>query len=135
MAYIKVLPQAGLTSEERAIAISRELFRIQRPINQQNDSTLYLFGWIKHPTQDPNYTEVVDTALEVDVNQVIYVHPDNDLTNLIALFPELTQEEKDGLAAFIESQANFMFQYIIPSDVTVFDEAQMKSSGWLPEDE
>lgn len=135
MAYIKVLPQSGLTSEQRAIAITRELFRIQRPIDQQNDATLYLFGWVKHPTQDPNYTEVVDTALQVDVNQVIYVHPDNDLTNLIALFPELSQAERDGLAAFIESQASFLFQYIIPSDVTVFDEAQMKAAGWLPEPE
>ena len=135
MAYIKVLPQAGLTSEQRAIAITRELFRIQRPIDQQNDATLYLFGWVKHPTQDPNYTEIVDTALQVDTNQVIYVHPDNDLTNLIALFPELSQAEKDGLAAFIESQASFMFQYIIPSDVTVFTEAEMKAAGWLPEPE
>ena len=135
MQFIKVLPQAGLTSEQRAIAITRELFRIQRPIDQQNDATLYLFGWLKHPTQDPNYTEVVDTALQVDVNQVIYVHPDNDLTNLIALFPELSQAEKDGLAAFIESQASFLFQYIIPSDVTVFTEAEMKQAGWLPEPE
>lgn len=135
MAYIKVLPQAGLTSEERAIAITRELFRIQRPIDQQNDATLYLFGWVKHPTQDPNYTEVVNTALQVDVNQVIYVHPDNDLTQLIALFPELSQAEKDGLAAFIESQQSFLFKYIIPQGVTVFTEAEMKAAGWLPEPE
>jgi hypothetical protein len=135
MQFIKVLPQNGLTSEQRAEAISRELFRIQRPINQQNDVTQYLFGWIKHPTKDPNYLDTVNAALQIDTNQVIYVHPDNDLTNLIALFPELSQAEKDGLAAFIESQASFMFQYIIPSDVTVFDEAQMKAAGWLPEPE
>ena len=133
--YIKVLPQAGLTSEERAIAISRELFRIQRPINQQNDATLYLFGWIKHPTKDPTYTDTVNVALQIDTNQVIYVHPDNDLTNLIALFPELSQAEKDGLAAFIESQQMFLFKYIIPSDVTVFTEAEMKAAGWLPDSE
>ena len=133
--YIKVLPQAGLTSEERAIAISRELFRIQRPINQQNDATLYLFGWIKHPTKDPNYTDTVNAALQIDTNQVIYVHPDNDLTNLIALFPELSQAERDGLAAFIESQQMFLFKYIIPSDVTVFTEAEMKAAGWLPDPE
>ncbi len=133
--YIKVLPQAGLTSEQRAIAISRELFRIQRPINQQNDATLYLFGWIKHPTKDPNYIDTVNAALQIDTNQVIYVHPDNDLTNLIALLPELSQVEKDGLAAFIESQQMFLFKYIIPSDVTVFNIDQMKAGGWLPEDE
>jgi hypothetical protein len=133
--YIKVLPQAGLTSEQRAIAISRELFRIQRPIDQQNDATLYLFGWIKHPTKDSNYVDTVNAALQIDTNQVIYVHPDNDLTNLIALFPELSQAEKDGLAAFIESQQMFLFKYIIPSDVNVFTEAEMKAAGWLPEPE
>ena len=133
--YIKVLSQAGLTSEERAIAISRELFRIQRPINQQNDATLYLFGWIKHPTKDPNYIDTVNAALQIDTNQVIYVHPDNDLTNLIALFPELSQAERDGLAAFIESQQMFLFKYIIPSDVNVFTNAEMKAAGWLPDPE
>jgi hypothetical protein len=133
--YIKVLPQAGLTSEERAIAISRELFRIQRPINQQNDATLYLFGWVKHPTKDSNYVDTVNAALQIDTNQVIYVHPDNDLTNLIALFPELSQAERDGLAAFIESQQMFLFKYIIPSDVTVFTDAEMKAAGWLPDPE
>lgn len=133
--YIKVLPQAGLTSEDRAIAISRELFRIQRPINQQNDATLYLFGWIKHPTKDSNYVDTVNAALQIDTNQVIYVHPDNDLTNLIALFPELSQAERDGLAAFIESQQMFLFKYIIPSDVNVFTNAEMKAAGWLPEEE
>ena len=133
--YIKVLPQAGLTSEERAIAISRELFRIQRPINQQNDATLYLFGWVKHQTKDSNYVDTVNAALQIDTNQIIYVHPDNDLTNLIALFPELSQAERDGLAAFIESQQMFLFKYIIPSDVTVFTEAEMKAAGWLPDPE
>jgi hypothetical protein len=133
--YIKILPQAGLTSEQRAIAISRELFRIQRPIDQQNDATLYLFGWIKHPTKDPNYIDTVNAALQIDTNHIIYVHPDNDLTNLIALFPELSQQERDGLAAFIESQEMFLFKYIIPSDVTVFTYEQMKDAGWFPEEE
>jgi hypothetical protein len=133
--YIKVLPQAGLTSEQRAIAISRELFRIQRPIDGQGDGTQYLFGWIKHPTKDSGYVDTVNVALQIDTNQVIYVHPDNNLTNLIALFPELSQVEKDGLAAFIESQQMFLFKYIIPSDVTVFNIDQMKVAGWLPEDE
>jgi len=133
--YIKVLPQAGLTSEQRAIAISRELFRIQRPINQQNDATLYLFGWIKHPTKDPNYIDTVNAALQIDTNQIIYVHPDNDLTNLIALFPELSQQERDALVSYIESSASFEFRYIVPSGVTIYVEEQMKKDGWLPEPE
>lgn len=131
--YIKVLPQAGLTSEQRAIAISRELFRIQRPVDGQGDGTQYLFGWVKHPTKDSGYADTVNVALQIDTNQVIYVHPDNNLTNLIALFPELSQAERDGLAAFIESQQSFLFKYIVPSDVTIFSKEEMKASGWLPE--
>lgn len=135
MAYIKVLPQAGLTSEQRAEQISYELWAISRPpaIRNPNDVTSYMFGWIKHPTQDPAYTEIVDTALEVDVDYNIYVHPDNNLTNLIALFPELSQAEKDGLSAFIQSQQSFPFGAIVPAGVTIFTEAEMKASGWLPE--
>jgi hypothetical protein len=135
MQYIKVLPQAGLTSEQRAEAISYELWAISRPpaIRNPNDVTTYLFGWVKHPTQDPAYTEVVDTALDVELDYNIIVHPENNLTNLIALFPELSQAEKDGLAAFIESQQSFPFQYIIPQDTTVFTYEQMKDSGWFPE--
>jgi len=69
--------------------------------------------------------------VELDYN--IIVHPENNLTNLIALFPELSQAEKDALAAFIESQQSFPFQYIIPSGVTVFTYQQMKDAGWFPE--
>ena len=135
--YIKVLPQAGLTSQQRSEAISYELWAISRPpaVRNPEDVTTYLFGWIKHPTKDSNYVDTVNVALQIDTNQVIYVHPDNDLTNLIALFPELSQAERDGLAAFIESQQMFLFKYIIPSDVTVFTEAEMKAAGWLPDPE
>ncbi len=135
MAYIKVLPQAGLTSEQRAEAISYELWAISRPpaIRNPNDVTTYLFGWVKHPTQDPNYTEIVDTALDVDPTYDVIVHPDNNLTNLIALFPELTQQEKDTLAAYIESQQSFPFQNIVPQGVTLFTHAEMETAGWFPD--
>lgn len=137
MQYIKVLPQSGLTSEQRAEQISYELWAISRPpaVRNPNDVTAYMFGWVSHPTQDPAYQQVVDTALQIDTTYEIKVHPDNNLNNLIALFPELTQQEKDGLAAYIESQQSFPFGNIIPQDVTVFTEQQMKASGWLPEPE
>jgi hypothetical protein len=132
--YIKVLPQAGLTSEQRAEAISYELWAISRPpaIRNPNDVTTYLFGCVKHPTQDSTYTEIVNTALEVDLNYNIIVHPENNLTNLIALFPELSQAEKDALAAFIESQQSFEFRYIVPGGVTVYTKQQMEENGWFP---
>ncbi len=135
MAYIKVLPQAGLTSEQRAEAISYELWAISRPpaVRNPNDVTTYLFGWVKHPTQDPNYTEIVNTALDVDPTYNVIVHPDNNLSNLIALFPELTQQEKDTLAAYIESQQSFPFQNIVPQGVVLFTRTEMEAAGWFPD--
>jgi hypothetical protein len=90
---------------------------------------------VKHPTQDPAYTEFVNTALEVELDYNIIVHPENNLTNLIALFPELSQAERDGLAAFIESQQSFEFRYIVPGGVTVYTRQQMEDNGWFPENE
>ena len=135
MEYIKVLPQAGLTSEQRTEQISYELWAISRPpaIRTPDDVTCYMFDWIKHPTQDPNYVEVVDTALRVIPTYNILVHPENNLTNLIALFPELSQQEKDTLAAYIESQQSFPFVNIIPQDVKVFTQQEMEDSGWFPD--
>ncbi len=135
MEYIKVLPQAGLTSEQRAEAISYELWAISRPpqVRKPEDVTLYLFSWIKHPTQDPAYVEVVDTALNIITDYIIQVHPENNLTNLVALFPELSQQEKDTLVAYIESQQSFPFTNIIPQDVKVFTQAEMEASGWFPD--
>lgn len=135
MEYIKVLPQAGLTSEQRAEQISYELWAISRPpaIRDPNDVTTYIFGWVKHPTQDPGYTEIVNAALGVDTTYNIVVHPENNLTNLIALFPELSQQERDTLAAYIESQQSFPFGNIIPHDVKVFTQAEMQTSGWFPD--
>jgi hypothetical protein len=63
------------------------------------------------------------------------VHPENNLTNLIALFPELSQAEKDALAAFIESQQSFEFRYIVPGGVTVYTKEQMEENGWFPKNE
>jgi hypothetical protein len=135
MEYIKVVPQAGLTSEQRAEAISYELWAISRPpaIRNPNDITTCLFGWVKHPTQDPGYIEAVNTALAVDTAYNIVVHPENNLTNLIALFPELSQAEKDTLAAYIESQQSFSFVNIIPQGVRVFTYEEMKADGWFPD--
>jgi hypothetical protein len=138
MPYIKVTPQLNLTSEQRAEAISRELFRIQRPVDKQSDATAYLFGWVKYANggSDAKYLpSIVDTCLEVNVNQIIYVHPENDLTNLIALFPELSEMEKMMLAGFIDSQSQFPFLYIIPSGFGVFTYEEMKTDGWFKESE
>lgn len=135
MAYIKVLPQGDLTSAQRADAISYELWAISRPlaVRNPNDVTSYMFGIVKHPTQDPNYEFVVDTALDVDPDYIIKVHPENNLTALVGLFPELTVQERAGLVAFIEANENssFPFKYIVPSTSKIFTKEEMTAAGWF----
>jgi len=131
MQYIKVKPDSTRTSYERALEISKELFNISRPlpIKDEHDATQYLFGWIEHPSPIDNIT----TALCIDdINQIIPVHPDKDLTALIALFEDLTQQERDALAGYISSQQSFPFANIIPSDTQVFTHEEMDADGWFP---
>jgi hypothetical protein len=140
MAYIKVTPQLNLTSEQRAEAISYELWAISRPpqVRNPNDVTSYLFSWVKYADggSDAKYLpSVVDTALDVDPSYMIIVHPENNLTNLIALFPELSEMERAMLAGFIQSQNAFPFGYIIPQDFGVFSYEEMKQDGWFKESE
>ena len=128
MNYIIVNPEAGLTSLERAQRISEELFNISRPphVKDPEDVTKYVFGWMKHPDQDLY-------ALQVILEYTIYVHPENNLDELIALFPEVPQQEKDQLTAYINSaQDYFEFQNIIPSTANVRDYAYMDAEGWFP---
>lgn len=135
MNYIKVVPQAGLTSAQRTEAISYELWAISRPpaVRNPEDVTAYIFGWVTRPDGgDPAYLpEIVDTALIVDPDYTIVVSPENNLTALITLFPELSQEEKDALAAYIESQHSFPFRNIVPSTVTLFTKEEMTQAGWF----
>jgi hypothetical protein len=140
MPFIKVTPQLNLTSEQRAEAISYELWAISRPpqVRNPNDVTSYLFSWVKYADggSDAKYLPaIVDTALDVDPSYMIIVHPENNLTNLIALFPELSEMERAMLAGFIQSQNAFPFGYIIPQDFGVFSYEEMKADGWFKEEE
>ena len=140
MPFIKVTPQLNLTSEQRAEAISYELWAISRPpqVRNPNDVTSYLFSWVKYADggSDAKYLpSVVDTALDVDPSYMIIVHPENNLTNLIALFPELSEQERMMLAGFIQSQSAFPFGYIIPQDFGVFSYEEMKADGWFKDEE
>jgi vacuolar-type H+-ATPase subunit F/Vma7 len=131
MQYIKVRPDSTRTSYERALEISKELFNISRPvtIKGEHDATQYMFGWIEHPNPIDNVT----TALCIDdINQIIPVHPDKDLTALIALFEDLTEQERDSLASYISSQQSFPFVNIIPSNTQVYTEEEMDADGWFP---
>lgn len=128
MEYIIVEPITGYTSQERAEAISAELFSIGRPpaVRQPDDVSNYVFGWIKHPDTDMH-------ALTVDAAYEIYVHPERDLNTLLTLFPEVEQAEKDALTQYIDSNVSrrFPFGNIVPSTATIRSQEEMEAAGWF----
>ena len=126
-AYIIVRPEGILTSPQRAQFITRELYCITLPLQfqtpDQHDGTV--FGVIHHPTDGR-------AALQVDLDYVIPVHPLVTLERLVSLFPEITDAERMTLMQVIFSSKAFPFRHIVPSTVTVRDEAYMIADGWFP---
>ena len=111
MEYIKIEGIDGMGAMERAEKISRELFYLSRPIEvrEQTDRTQYLFDWVKVNGF---------CFLVADPEMIIPVHPEKNLSNLMLLFPDMSDNVKTQLSAFIDSQQQFKFKYIIPPDAT-----------------
>ena len=127
MQWILVNQEGIITSVERAEIISRELYNISRPVFAQGprEQDLVLFDWITHP-DDPTLA-----ALRVNTEHVIEVHPSCTLEKLIAVFPELTVEERFSLSSIIHQVGSFYFGLILPSTVSVRDDEYMIENGWI----
>jgi hypothetical protein len=127
MEWILVNQEGLLTSVQRAEIISRELYNITRPvfIQGEHEAEFKLFEYITHPLRE------YDAALIVDTNHIIQVHPSCTLEKLIAVFPELTIEERFTLSSVIHQSQAFPFGLILPDTVTVRDEAYMIENGWI----
>lgn len=131
MEWILVNNEGLLTSLQRAKIISRELYNITRPVWLQDEweAENDLFPYITHPN-DPNLS-----ALIVNTTHIIQVHPSCTLEKLIAVFPELTIEERFALSGVIHQTNAFPFGLILPNTVTVRDEAYMVANGWITLDD
>ena len=121
----------GMTSAERAEAIDREVWRLRRPLSVQspNDVTQVYYPRITHPTTG-------QVAIVGDTTEEVKIHPDVDLTNLIALLPEVPQVEKDGLVAFIDANrgGTVPFGQLIPSTSEQLTQVEAEAAGWFPDD-
>lgn len=127
--YLIVPPEGGLTSEERAADISRQLYCITRPVSIQNpdEQNFNLFGSVINPTTG-------EAALSIILDWLIYVNAAVDLTELQALFPLMPQAEMDALTSLITTSSTVLFEQIIPTECTVRDQAYMEANGWFPPD-
>ena len=128
--YIIVLPVGLLSSEARAKAITRELYNITVPVviqaDYQKDATV--FGVVVHP-------DGVQHAMQVDTDYIIPVHEQANLEKLVAMFPDLTDQERVTLTGYIHTNEQFPFGHIVPSTTTVRDHQYMVDNGWFTQDD
>ena len=128
--YLPVEPQLGMTSAERADAIDREVWCLLRPAALQlPQDTKYLYPRITH-------RDTGQVAIVGDTTEDIYIHPDVDLDDLLALLPEVPQAEKDGLVMFIDANrgGTVPFGQLIPSTSTQLTQEEAEALGWFPDD-
>jgi hypothetical protein len=130
MQYIIVLPTATQTSERRAYQITRELYNISRPvlIQAEGEAASTVFGIVTHP-------DGIQNALQVDTDYLIHVHEAATLEKLVACFPELSNDERYQLSAYVQTNHSFPFEHIIPSTTTVRDHQYMIENGWFTDED
>ena len=123
--YLPVTERLNLTSEQRAKGISRELYNLKLPkhLHEPGRTTTMLLATIEHPTTG-QWACVGDTELAINV------HPERDLHALIALFPQLTQDERDAMTFYIATSDVVLFQYLLPSDAEILTQEQAEAAGW-----
>jgi len=128
--YIIVLPTPTQTSERRAYQITRELYNISRPvlIQAEGEAASTVFGIVVHP-------DGIQNALQVDTDYLIHVHEAATLEKLVACFPELSNDERYSLSAYVQTNNSFPFGHIVPSDTTIRDQQYMIDNGWFPEED
>ena len=124
--YLPVTARLNLTSEQRAKGISRELYNLKFPkvLHEPGRTTTMLLATIQHPDTG-QWACVGDTDLS------IVVHPQRDLNALVALFPQLTTEERSAMTYYIATSEVVLFQYLMPSDSEVLSQEQAEAAGWF----
>ena len=124
--YLPVTERINLTSEQRAKGISRELYNLKLPkhLHEPGRTTTMLLATIQHPDTG-QWACVGDTDLS------IVVHPQRDLNALVALFPQLTTDERSAMTYYIATSEVVLFQYLMPSDSEVLSQEQAEAAGWF----
>lgn len=118
-----------MTSAERAYAINAETWHLTRPAQyiEPDEITRVYFTQVVHP-------DTGQVAIHINTEQSVYINHDVDLTELLALLPEVPQAEKDGLVMLIEANkgGSVLFGQLIPSTSTQLTEGEAISLGWFP---
>ena len=125
--YLPVEPMEGYTSNEHAIAIDEQCWNLYRPasIQSPNDITRQLFPISIRPSDDM-------AAIVGETTEQVYISPEVDLTVLLSILPNVTDEEKALLSAYIEANKGgyVPFENLIPPSSVQLTEAEAIAEGW-----
>lgn len=125
--YLPVEPMEGYTSNEHAIAIDEQCWNLYRPasIQNPNDVTRQLFPISIRPSDDM-------AAIVGETTEQVYISPEVDLTELLAILPNVTEEEKTLLTAYVEANKGgyVPFENLIPPSSIQLTEAEAVAQGW-----
>ena len=124
--YLPVQPRMGLSGKQRAQGISVELYNLELPkhLHEPGRTTTKMLQVIEHPTNG-------QFALLAFSDMAIKVHPKRDVTALVALFPQLTAEERASMTYYIATSPVVQMQYLMPSDAEQLTEEQAAQAGWV----
>ena len=125
--YLPVEPVDGSTSNEHAIAINKQCWDLYRPasIQSPDDVTSQLF-----PISIRESDEMA--AIVGETTEQVYISPLVDLTEFLAILPNVTDEEKALLTAYVEANKGgyVPFENLIPPSSIRLTEAEAIAEGW-----
>ena len=126
--YLPVQARMNLTSRQRAEGISTELYNLELPkhLHKPDRTTTRLLQVIEHP-------KTGQFACVAFSDMAIKVHPQKDVTALVALFPQLTADERGSMTYYIATSPIVLMQYLMPSDAEQLTEDEASAAGWFPE--
>lgn len=125
--YLPVEPMEGYTSNEHAIAIDEQCWNLYRPasIQSPNDITRQLFPISIRESDDM-------AAIVGETTEQVYISPEVDLTELLAILPNVTDAEKALLTAYVEANKGgyVPFSTLVPPSSIQLTEAEAIAQGW-----
>lgn len=125
--YLPVEPMEGYTSNEHAIAIDEQCWNLYRPasIQSPNDITRQLFPISIRESDDM-------AAIVGETTEQVYISPEVDLTDLLAILPNVTDAEKALLTAYVEANKGgyVPFSTLVPPSSIQLTEAEAIAQGW-----
>lgn len=113
-------------AENRARLISQKFYRLSRP--NMTGTTKYLFGYIKHPTND-SIALVIDTAFNLPKGAIT----SERITDWInETYPTITTTQRNQLTNYINSNPLLRIsRLILTARIKLWTVQEMTARGWF----